>query len=596
MDLRRIRAVCLFLFIHTVLPAQDFGGVPDQYVRWAAEAIDAGRWNDALTGLERGADYADLSSDISYLLALARSKTGKPLGAVLEALRRAGEARRWNRYSPEQALLLEAETLITLRNFSAALGVLARIPANADSAVLRLRALRGLPDRDEFRRIMAETLEWYPQDPRPARIFFEYARGKNPEGNDQALLDTVLRRLPYLLEAEPRLAFMAAPFIKDREEARRILGGSRALSGPLPASIPAALSLGLIDGAAAVEELFAPPAPDAGAPAETLFDRELIENVFSLLGDDDSRTLLRRKLLRFSGLIAADADQDGVAESRARYQDGVIREYSWDADQDGLAELTVFFDAGGVPHWAEQTVPPEAPDPAVLPAAEEKGNDPAAEGFAIPVRDEDRTRALIFWERYPGVQYAELEGITYIPPPGDFLFSPVRFIALAEGAEPGLGYPVFDPRSVRISRRILVSFAKTIRRPSREFEGAVEWIDLGRGIPLKAAEILDGRPVSVTEFNRGRPLTQRIDLDLDGRMETLRHFQDQAVEDGAEELPDYKKIIRLSESDWNGDGLYETGELYLSDGTVVYSWDIDGDGVREYSETKIGENDESGEK
>jgi hypothetical protein len=568
--------------------------VADQYARWVEDAMAADRWNEALAALERGADYADLSSDLSYLLALARSRAGKPRGAVLAALRRARETRRWTRYSPEQALLLEAETLIALRDFSGALGLLARIPAHADSAVLRLRALRGLGDTNEFHRIMEEALERYPRDPRPALIFFEYAGGKIPEGKDQVLMDTALRRLPYVVETEPRLAFLAAPFIKDPEEARRLLGAYRGIRRPLPGSVPASLSLGLIDGITAAEELFAPPDFEAGASGEAVIDRDLIQAVFDLLKDEDSRIFFKEKLFRFSGIIAADADQDGIPESRARYREGVLEEYSRDADQDGLAELKVFFDAGGLPLWAEQAALPESPESAAIPAAGplvagEEGEKAPAGVFALPLRDEDITRALIFWERYPGVLYAELEGLTYIPPPGDFLFSPLHFISLAErDLEPGLLYPVFDPRSVRISRRVLVSFSRTIRRPSGEFEGAVEWIDLSRGIPLRAVEILAGRPVSLTEFSGGRPVIQRIDLDLDGRMETLRHFQGEDTE-GGEALPDYKKVISLSESDWDGDGIYETGELYLSDGTVVYSWDVDGDGIREYTETRARE-------
>jgi hypothetical protein len=135
----------------------------------------------------------------------------------------------------------------------------------------------------------------------------------------------------------------------------------------------------------------------------------------------------------------------------------------------------------------------------------------------------------------------------------------------------------------------------------------VEWIDLDRGIPLRAVEILNGRPVSVTEFVMGKPVSQRADLDCDSRMETIRRFRAAAVApvgaapvgaavSGAagttsgeapwEDPLDYKKIVEFSESDWNGDGIFETSEEYLLDGSVVYSWDMDGDGVREYSETE----------
>jgi hypothetical protein len=599
MDLRRVTPVCLFLSLLAALPAQDFGAVAEQYVLWAEAAVAAGRWNEALAGLERAAAYADISSDISYLLALARAHTGKPRGAVLEALKRASEARRWNRYAPEDALCLEAETLIVLRNFSGALNILAGLSPGADQAVLRLRALRGLPDTNEFRRVLGETLERYPRDPRPALLFFEYARGKIPEGTDQTLMDLALSRLPYLVEAEPRLAFLAAPFVKDREKARRLLEAYRGVHDPLPASVPVSLSLGLIGEAEAIEEFFAgiaagttlaagnsPGAGSAGA-AEPLMDRDLALELFSLFNDDESRALFRERLLRFSGLVTADDDRDGFPESRARYWDGSIGEYTWDADQDGLAELRIVFDPGANPRWAEQIVLPDADSTGTARDPAGDAHLPGERVFAVPVRDEDRTRALIFWERYPGVLRSELEGVTYIPPPGEFLFNPIRFTGLAgEGTGQGLPWPVYEPLNVSISRRTLVSFSVTIRRPGGEFEGAVEWIDLRRGIPLRAAEILDGRPVSITEFSQGKPVIQRLDLDLDGRMETIRRFSAAGDENPGENLPDYKKILEFSESDWDGDGIFETGEQYLSDGTVVYSWDMDGDGVREYSETR----------
>jgi hypothetical protein len=51
---------------------------------------------------------------------------------------------------------------------------------------------------------------------------------------------------------------------------------------------------------------------------------------------------------------------------------------------------------------------------------------------------------------------------------------------------------------------------------------------------------------------------------------------------------DYRSLIASSQSDWNGDGTYTTGEVYPADGSVVYSWDMDGDGIREHLETKTG--------
>ena len=71
-------------------------------------------------------------------------------------------------------------------------------------------------------------------------------------------------------------------------------------------------------------------------------------------------------------------------------------------------------------------------------------------------------------------------------------------------------------------------------------------------------------------------------------METRRRFRRLGYRNGENPL-EYQKIIEFSESDWDGDGIYETAEEYREDGSAVYSWDMDRDGIREYSEIKTRE-------
>ncbi|MDR2433297.1 MAG: hypothetical protein LBD47_01850 [Treponema sp.] len=575
----------------------------ERYFLWAERAVLEGRWPEALAALERAADFADVSSDISCLLALARSHEQKGRGAVLDALRQALETDRWNHFGPSLARLLGAEQLIALRNYSGALALLDRVPEPLPQAapiygffpdgpaMLRLAALKGICGNSAgtlsetggysraligFRRAAAEALERYPRDPRPVRIFFEYARNRNPGPGDQAIMDLALRRLPLLLETDPDLAWMAVPFIRDREESRRLMASYRAgVLGPArngnfrpnPASIAAALNLGLIGDEEAAAELFAPQedsVDQAASRGGPVLDKALLVATGDSLQSEAGRNLFAEKLLAFSGFISADDDKDGYPESRALYRDGTIGEFTSDADQDGLAELAVSFDSGGGPRQALQVI--------------ETGR------TAPPLKDEDRLKALILWENYPSVERVELEGTAYIPRPGDFHFAPIRFTELA-GSEnySGLLFPVTEPQFSRLTVRALVSFSLVIERPSLEFEGALERIDLDRGIPLRSVETLNGRIVSVTEFEKGKPVLQRLDLDMDSRMETIRRFR--PLENG-EYLPDYKKIVEHSESDWDGNGIYETAEEYKEDGSVVYSWDMDGDGIREYSETR----------
>jgi tetratricopeptide (TPR) repeat protein len=561
------------------VPAPDISGqtgdvaAAEKYAGWAQGAIDAGRWREAEAALERAADYAGVSSDLSYLLALARSHENRPAGAVLEAARRALEADRWRRYTPGAGRLLEAETLIRLRAFSTALESLAAAPESADAARLRILALRGLPDMPAFRSAVSRALERYPRDPRPVRILFETLRtNPGPSGNEGELIALALRRLPFLLESDPELAYLAVPFIRDAEEARRLAaayrGGGLAPAARReinPASLPGALSLGVIDEAQAMDELFHPPALLSSArPAELILDRALLREIWSLLRTEDARAGFIRNLLSLSGVITEDAHGDGYMETRTRYRDGVIAGYSHDADQDGLPELEIFFTAG-VPDRAEFVVSPG----------------PSGDGPLFPVKDGERPKALLWWERYPAVLRTELAGLAYLPRPLELLYAPVRLSPLFGS---GPLYP--EGESAGLTRRALVSFSLVIERPSVNFDGALERIELNRGVPWRAREYLGGRIVSETEFRLGRPVNQRIDLDLDGRLETVRRFRGDS-EFNPEDLEgwDYEKIIALSESDWDEDGIFEYGEEHFPGGTVIRSWDINKDGIREFSET-----------
>jgi hypothetical protein len=264
-----------------------------------------------------------------------------------------------------------------------------------------------------------------------------------------------------------------------------------------------------------------------------------------------------QKLLSYTGIITADDDRDGYPESGAHYVNGVLQEYSYDADQDRREELFVSF-SGGIPQWARVSLPEQ--------------------NYGNPV--------LIRWERYPFVLRSELDGTVFIPRPGDFRFEAVSFTELSGMNYPGLLYPQPESRSLSFNRRTLVFYSLQIQRPSAEFKEAVEWIDIDRGIPWRSAEILNGRPVSITEYEQGCPVLQWVDLDGDFRMETRRRFR--RMDNSSEDTLNFQKIIELSESDWNGDGLFEYSEEYLLDGSIVYSWDMDGSGVRDYSEIKPG--------
>lgn len=517
-----------------------------RYLEWAGKEMAAGRTSEALAALERGADYGDASSDISFLLAILRSAEGRSRFSVLEACRRALETDRWEQYNSQDARLLEAKILAGLRRFEESLNVLDRCdPERYETQYQRLLTLRGFAffygEEAELIKVLNHTMDSFPRETDPIRILFDYAARTEANNSLRPLIDLALRRLPFLMDSDPELAYLAVPFIRDREESRRYIASYRAAGNPNPASLPAALELGLINGMEAVEELFA--RPDSGS-AITL-DKKLITAVHRLLQSEDERELLRRNLLQFSGVITEDEDYDGIVEAWITWRNGMILEYRCDTNQSGEAELIITF-AQGLPDRAEVVLAP--PDETPLGISREK-------------------RVLIRWEQYPAVLDAELEGKRYIPRPFDYFYTPVRFAPLVFG---GPDYPERETFLPVLTERSLLSFASVLEQSSEEFTGGLERIELSNSLPVKSVVYVEGRKVSETEFRQGRPIIQYLDLDMDGRMETIRRYD-----------PDEAYRVLSTESDWDGDGIYEYAETLQDDGTIKKSWDFNRDGIRE---------------
>ena len=495
--------------------------VAERYAQWAKDAMDAGRWGEALAALERASDFADVSSDITYLLALARSRANQPRGFVLAPLEKALSLNIWNLCDREDARFLKIETLIAIRAYPAALAELSMVRKGPKEAELTLMALVSfmIP---EFRLYMAETLDRYPRETGPVRVFFRYLKAeaagdRNPEPEDLQLLELILKRLPVLVLKDPELAWMAAPYMRDTAEARRLVMAYRAVNDPVPASLPAALRLGVIDDEDALEELFREelfPAPGKNP----VLDIALLAEIWGLLRRQETKALFGRNLSVYTGVIIEDANKDGIPEISAKYNRGMLEQMFHNAAQDGIPNLTLQFEAGD-PRQASVFVPPGFSDNLLVEYTPEfwVGYSPEIWSPAI-----SRKSANVVWERYPALLEVELDGVRYIPRPLDFHFSPVKFEELWGS---GVLFPRPDPSSPPLTRRVLVSRSVRVERASLEFSGGTEVVELNQGIPIRAREFVGDLMVSETEFLRGRPQLQLVDLNLDGRMDTARHFR-----------------------------------------------------------------------
>jgi len=510
----RSRQLHVFIILFLGILSQGFAqdelrgnrAMADRYAQWAKNTLEMGLWSEAHFGLERAADFADVSSDIGYLLALTRVHENKPRPSVLEALNLALLVDRWVIYNAELARLFKAETLIALRFYPEALQELSIIRKGPKQAALTLKTLANYSFPD-FRRSMRDALDIYPRETEPVRIFLNFlsnedAAGRNPERDDLDLLEIIIRRLPLLIQDDPELAWMASPFIRDVEEAGRLVRAYRAVNMPSLQSIPVALKLGVIDEETALDELFSFSAH---------LDLALLDKVWEILRSDTAKTMLKNRLASYTGIITEDSNRDGVPETTVKYHRGLL-EYSFiDVNQNDIYDLIVYYEAG-VPWRGMALLPPE---------------------------NSGRKQAEIFWERYPAILEVRLDGTKFIPRPLDHFFNPVRFVDLFGS---GTLFPRWDPLNPPLTRKVLVSKSLRVERPSLEFPGGIEIVELEQGIPVRAREYVGRLMVSETDFLRGRPQHQRVDLDFDGKMDTVRFFRKEYRQVELEDLWDFDRI------------------------------------------------------
>ena len=487
--MKKVKFLLLLCIFAGNLSAQYPGdlAIAERYLQLAEDAISKDQWDRAKAVLERACDFSDELSDISYLMAHTSLKNGGSRRLALAVLDQAIKTGHWLRYTEAQAKLLQAEQLIILRNFSAALHSIEEyertVGGNIESALMRLAIYKGLNNSTQFSYYMSEALSLYPRDPRPVKAFFNYARQKEPDEIDTDLLELILKRLPFILESDPDLAWMAVSHISDTEQARRLLSAYRSGSiktipdfKPNPASIIPSLNLGLIDDLDAVEELF----------GNISLDKDLIIGIGNLLRSEEGRNRMAEKLHAFSGEISEDEDMDGFPESRSVYKQGLLQEYFYDADQDGTNDTVVFFKAGEIQF---------------------------AEIFSLPSTEKGITSAIVLWEQYPSVQQIVLGKDVYFFAPRYFKYPTVSFIEIgASGSYSGLIFPVINLFCQRITQLMLFSYASSVQRPSPDFEGGIEYLQLDRGIPVRSEIKVNEKTVLITIFEKGEPVIQRMDL------------------------------------------------------------------------------------
>jgi antitoxin component YwqK of YwqJK toxin-antitoxin module len=486
---------------HSLFAQSGEAEIAEKYVQWAQDAISEKQFDKARAALTRALDYANVSSDIPYLLATLQ-ETNSPRLDTLQNVNLALDTDRWNFYNANDANILKARLLICLMKYNEALGVIGRIKESEEKELLRLQALLYSKQDHLFTVHAQRVLKLFPSSS-ILSLIFKYAELTNQNDEGDMLVSRALS-LSRAYQNED-LIWEAAPFMYDIDQARRLLSSWIAGHGdsPLPhGALPILLDIGVIDEDAAINTLF--------TNAPFFVNKKDLEKVYTLLRTDAWRELFLNALSRYSGVIGEDINGDGIYESICEYKNGLVVRYTNDMRQLGTCHIEMRFMAG-------------------LP-----------EGV---VADDEIS---IDYDQYPSVKTASYAERDYFFRMDDFFYAPVRFEYLFGGTTV---FPEYNDVDDRVNEKILVSHAYIIEHDSSEFAGAREQVKLQDGIIISALETLDGKIISQTEYDNGKAILQKVDIDLDGKMETVRYLLES---DGSNEIE-----ITHIKSDWDNDGTYE---------------------------------------
>ncbi|MDR2481352.1 MAG: hypothetical protein LBD07_03545 [Spirochaetaceae bacterium] len=525
-----MRRFILLLIIFPVLPVVSFpldvnAGMAEYYYDYLPKILSEKGAEPAEQFLLRAQDFADYSSDLSFELARIEITLERPRRLILAFLDRALTTNRWQHSSALDAHLYKALILNELMEYNEAIIELEHVPDSPQKEVLILGALLGMRYDVQFCLRIKSALAKYPYNEDIITLLYKYAvKIDNPSETDSELIDAVTERI--ITSENQNLVRIAAPFMYDEEKAHWFLSAWYARCNPaIPRdSLPALMNLGVIDEDAAIDHLFV---PGLQMP-EPFINRKTLISVFNLLRTESTRTYFINKLASFTGAIAEDRNNDGIYESFALYNNGMIVLYINDNAQERIDRVIVHFTANALVN---------------IEVAQNGNIDFLGRAYRLP------QYYNVEYDGYPAVRTISLGDVHYQFIPRDFYYEPVMLRPVFDGAP--LIFPEFSFEESNLNERTLFSFSYSMERPSREFSGAVEEIRLLNGVRISSVERLNGRIISEMQFIRGMPFIQRVDTDLDGRLETIRHFIQNSS--GLITIPE----IDYVEIDWDGNGVYE---------------------------------------
>lgn len=530
----------------------------------AVKLYREGDFKKAFLHAQLGSTYAPAVADFPYLQALCGKRAGFPFEDCLSnAESTFASGMKWQRYTEEDAKLLCAELNLKMLNYDEALRLIESIKFhNADSDFITASALYGLKKTEKAERIISQSLDKYGFEPRFIKLFFLQERGIKQNLFAKDLSKKILSILYLWKNDYSELLPLAAAFEHNSFVNVHNLKMYRVMHLPFSKTeniediyfrsdaILACLHHGIIDEDTAVDEFFdlstffTEPISKEKILIPAVFKTHLTE-LCSMVGSPKIRERIKEILKNYSGVVAEDANKDGILESKIFYRNGRPFSAVFDPFQRGYPRFIVECN------------------------------------FGIPKSITGKNSEYkILFDEYPFASSFLKKDTAYVFRPLALKWQPILLeelnLMLFSKKEKNNSFFILKarPEARELTEQSLVYYALYSEKSIAE-KNESEKIFFDKGIPFLAGKRADGMLISVTNYKNGIPAIEKADSDADGYFEVIKKFDEKG------------SVISIS-VDLNKDKSFAYNEFYLKNGSVRKVWSGNGKDEIVYFESVSG--------
>lgn len=553
-----------------------------RYLQLAKQNASEKLWGEADSNAKMGLAYDDKIADLWYLRAVSQMNLGEKKSAILPLIVTALTEAEWVDYNRDGARILYSDILCSSRQFVQSLSVLDSDPFiySADAEYIRAKAYYSLGDAESVKKARTRldaARRVYPADSRFAELFYthEYQilRKNNFISEDvRTLADAFALMIPLYKNANNELEIYAAIFASDekvgKKESKKIrmlkAFNSKKFKSPLYAI--EALKAGLLDEDAALDYFY--------QFSDKTIELSVLEDFASHLKSEEVKKEFSEYLNSYNGTITVDCDGDLITNLTVVYKRGRPETISYDDNQDDEKEWTASCDFG---------VP-----------------------LKISLAENVLELEYSAWPYISAANYRMAEN-----------HADLRFVLIAEtlswtpfevepdkSVQKSLGFDFFIPVLLKASNSVsgqdLLRSSLSYSIPSKERDGAVIQVSLLNGVAQIASYSVGDKIYAMAQFEKGIPVSRKLDVDGDGLFETSEFygFSTDETEKFISTNDEMQIMTNLFGSpahgtgfyvkkitvDRNGDTIPDFTEEYLpaTEGAKIpgkiSSWDTDGDG------------------